>query len=177
MRRTIVRSRRALAVMAIALLGAIHSACAQDLVIDGETIADARLLAAARKDGRVVYYGIYPENGMDLIRAAFAKDTGVAIEFVRLITQRMHPRVVTEFAARKLEADYVDLTDLTLVTQRAGVGQGRDPGQHLADPPDRADRPGDRQGEGLDRPDRPARDPEPAEPRRGGERHRLRPRA
>ena len=59
---------------------------------------------------------------MDLIRAAFTKDTGVAIEFVRLITQRMHPRVVTEFAARKLEADYVDLTDLTLVKDLVDKG-------------------------------------------------------
>jgi glutamine cyclotransferase len=40
--------------------------------------------------------------------------------------------------------------------ERAGMGQGRDPGQYLADRPHRPHRPGDGQGEGLDRPDGPA---------------------
>lgn len=118
------RHRSILAVALVAACAGLAGApaIAQDLVIDGERIADAALLAAARKEGKLVYYGVYPESGMDLIRTAFRKDTGIEIEFVRLITQRLHPRVLTEHAARKLEADYVDLTDLTLIKDLVDKG-------------------------------------------------------
>ena len=103
-----------LVALAAALLAPL-AAAAQDLVLSGEPIADAALLVAARKDGKVVIYGVYPESGMDTIRAAFTRDTGITTDYVRLTTQRLHPRIATEHAAGKLEADFVDLSDLTLV--------------------------------------------------------------
>jgi len=88
-----------------------------ELVIDGETITDAATFDAAKKEGRLLLYGTYPGDAMSPIIAAFQSDTGLKVDFVRLPTQNMFQRVVSEFAAKKLEADYIDLADLTLVQQ------------------------------------------------------------
>ena len=98
------------------------AASAQPISVAGETIADETLAAAARKEGTLLLYGVYPEAGMDLIRAGFTKASGIPTEYVRLITQRLHPRVVTEFSAGKLEADFVDLSDLTLIKDLVDKG-------------------------------------------------------
>ena len=108
------RPRLRLLVLA-ALAGLSQGVAAQPVVVAGETIADEAVAAAARKEGTLLLYGVYPEAGMDPIRAGFTKASGIATEYVRLITQRLHPRVITEFAAGKLEADFVDLSDLTLI--------------------------------------------------------------
>lgn len=105
-----------LGAMVFALLaGLSRAAIAQPIMAGVETIADAPLAAAARKEGTLMLYGVYPESGMEQIRAGFTKATGIPTQFVRLITQRLHPRITTEFAAGKLEADFVDLSDLTLI--------------------------------------------------------------
>ncbi len=87
------------------------------LVIDGETIADAKTFDGAKAEGRLLAYGTYPADAMKPIMAAFQKDTGVTVEYVRLPSLNMYQRITSEFAAKKLEADYVDLTDLPLVGQ------------------------------------------------------------
>ena len=103
-----------LGVAAVALL--IGSpAFGQALVKDGEEIADAKLMAAAKAEGRVDIYGTYPSENLESVLEQFKKDTGLALEYVRLPTSRMYDRVLAEFSAGKLEADYVDLTDLMLI--------------------------------------------------------------
>jgi iron(III) transport system substrate-binding protein len=100
-----------------ALCFALCLPAAAQLVIAGEAISDAKTVDAARKEGRLLAYGTYPTDAMKPILAAFQHDTGVAVEYVRLPTQTMYQRVTSEFAAKKLEADYVDLTDLPLIAQ------------------------------------------------------------
>jgi iron(III) transport system substrate-binding protein len=99
---------------ALALL-ASAPAWAQALVKDGEEIADAKLMAAAKGEGRVNLYGTYPSENLEAVLEQFRKDTGLSLEYVRLPTSRMYDRVLAEFSAGKLEADYVDLTDLMLI--------------------------------------------------------------
>ena len=112
-------ARTILAALALSLPLA---ATAQPIIVGGETIADETLAAAGRKEGTLLLYGVYPEAGMDPIRAGFSKASGISTDYVRLITQRLHPRVVTEFSAGKLEADFVDLSDLTLIKDLVDKG-------------------------------------------------------
>jgi iron(III) transport system substrate-binding protein len=106
-------------VFAMAALLLSTSSRAQDLVVGGETIADAATVAAARAEGKLVLYGTYPSDAMASILAAFKADTGIAPDYLRLTSQILFPRVTSEFAAHRLAADYVDLTDPTLVGQLA----------------------------------------------------------
>lgn len=104
--------------IAVTIGTAFHSvapAHAQPLVIEGEEIASAELMAAARKERGITVFGVFPESSMALVAPEFRKDTGLTLDFVRLTTQRMHLRVTAEHAAGKLEADIVDLTDLPLI--------------------------------------------------------------
>jgi hypothetical protein len=90
-------------------------------VIDGEEIADAALMANAKKDGKIVYYGTWPPNAAASVQAAFKKTTGIEVEYLRLTTQALYPRVTAEFAANKLQADFIDMTDLILVQDAEAV--------------------------------------------------------
>jgi iron(III) transport system substrate-binding protein len=92
------------------------------LIIQGETISDAKTFEAARKEGRLLLYGTYPADAMNPILCAFEADTGIKTEFTRLSTQNMFVRATAEFAAKRLEADYIDLTDLTLVQRLVDLG-------------------------------------------------------
>ena len=85
------------------------------LVIEGETIADARTFDAAKNEGQLLVYGTYPADAMGPITKAFQADTAIKVDFVRLVTQSMFQRATSEFAANKLDADYIDLTDLPLI--------------------------------------------------------------
>jgi iron(III) transport system substrate-binding protein len=59
---------------------------------------------------------------MTPILAAFKADTGILPNYLRLTSQILFPRVTSEFAAHRLAADYVDLTDPTLVRQLVEQG-------------------------------------------------------
>ena len=104
------------------LAGAAPAAHAQALVIGGEEVADAALMASAKKEGKVVYYGTWPPNAAASVQAAFKKATGIEVEYLRLTTQALYPRVTAEFAANKLQADLIDLTDLILVQDLVDKG-------------------------------------------------------
>ena len=109
-------SRFATAIATLAVLAAsLGEARAQALVINGEEIADAKLFAAAKAEGRLDVYGTYPSENMEKALEPFRKDTGIKLDYVRVPTSRLYDRVVAEFAAGRLEADYADLTDLTLL--------------------------------------------------------------
>lgn len=94
------------------------TASAQALVINGEQIADAKTFAAAKKEGKVVFYGTWPERNFNPgIKANFEKETGITVEFVRMTTQVLFQRVTAEAAANRLAADVLDVTDAILLGQ------------------------------------------------------------
>ena len=110
-----MRGRNIIVALAMSALASLATAAQAQLAFDGETIADAKLLAAAKAEGKLLHYGTYPVDAMKLVHAVFEKDTGIKVEYVRLPSQGMFARVTTEFAAKKLEADIVDLTELPLI--------------------------------------------------------------
>ena len=85
-----------------------------ELVVDGEEIADAKLMAAARAEVKVNLYGTYPTETISPVLEAFKKDTKLDLDYVRLPGFQMFERLSREFEAGKMEADYADLTDLSL---------------------------------------------------------------
>jgi iron(III) transport system substrate-binding protein len=96
----------------MSLSGPIH---AQALVVDGEEIADAKLMAAAKAEGGLQAYGVIQSESMADFLDAFQKDTGLKIEYVRVPTSKLYDRVIAEYSAGKLDADYADLTDVSLI--------------------------------------------------------------
>lgn len=95
----------------------------EDLVIDGETIADADLLEAAlAEDGPLLLYITSPEEAMQPIRDAFTEATGIATEHVRLPAARLYERVMSEFGGGVLEADVIDQTDRLLTQDMVDQG-------------------------------------------------------
>ncbi len=113
---------RAVGIAAVlSVLSPIAGAHAQ-LVVDGETIADKTLFDAARKEGQMNLYGTWPPENQKALSDAFTKDTGIRINFVRGTSGKMYPRILAEFGAGRLGADFVDLTDLTFVISLAEKG-------------------------------------------------------
>ena len=108
---------RGIGTAAAAMLGLFMfgEARAQALVIDGEEIAAAKLFAAAKAEGKVSLFGARPSESIGPVFELFKKDTGLAIDYVRMPSNKMFERVNAEFAAGKLDADYADLTDLAMV--------------------------------------------------------------
>lgn len=105
------------------LLAATTQAARAQLVIAGEHIADKALLDAARKEGQLSIYGAWPPSNQKTLSDAFTKDTGVKVSFVRATSGKLFPRVLAEYSAGRLGADYIDLTDLTFIKElvRKGV--------------------------------------------------------
>jgi iron(III) transport system substrate-binding protein len=95
----------------------LGTAAEAQLVVDGETISDAKTFTAAKAEGRLLHYGTYPIDAMKPIHQAFEAETGLKVEYVRLPSQSMYQRVTSEYAAKRLEADIVDLTELPLIQQ------------------------------------------------------------
>lgn len=106
------------------LAGAASAATAAspDLVAGGVTIADGATLDAARSEGKLVLYSTYDSVVMKPIVERFKADTGLSVDVIRLTSQPMFDRVMAEFTAHKLGADYVDTTDITLTDQFAKRG-------------------------------------------------------
>ena len=100
-----------------------NTAHAQALVLDGEEIADATLYAAAKKEGGLSVYATYTSESMSDALEGFRKDTGLAIDYIRVPTSKLYDRAIAEFTAGKLTADYMDLTDLSLIEdwKRRGI--------------------------------------------------------
>ena len=114
MRKTLLSYLTLIGVMSIALSG---EARAQALVIDGEEIADAKLMAAARAEKQV---DVYSTNQTELMREvldSFQKTTGIEVNYLRVPTAKLYDRVLAEFTAGKLDVDYANLTDLTLIKE------------------------------------------------------------
>ncbi|MGE3244947.1 MAG: ABC transporter substrate-binding protein [Beijerinckiaceae bacterium] len=114
--------KRTAALTWIAAASLYCGGAAAQLVVDGEQIAERALFEAAKKEGQLNLYGTWPPANQKILSDAFTKDTGIKISFVRATSGKLYPRVLAEFAAGRLGADFVDLTDLTFVLDLAKKG-------------------------------------------------------
>lgn len=102
--------------------GMAQGAHAQALVVDGEEIASADLMAKAKAEGKIVIYSTLAERMFAPAKKAFIEDTGLEVEHINLITPRLYARATSEFTAGKLVADWVDTTDPLLTRELVKVG-------------------------------------------------------
>lgn len=112
----------ALAALALALTGCssggssavVSETAAVDtsdgLVIDGERIADKATFEAAGAQTLTIYTG-YQEANQQEVNAAFTEDTGIAVEYVRDVTNKLSERILSEAGAGQLGADVVITSD------------------------------------------------------------------
>lgn len=91
------------------------------LVLAGESIADAELLAAAREETLVWYTGSGQESA-ELTAARFEAETGVKIEMTRLPSSKLSERVLSEAGAGRLGAGVVTVTDPVIAENFAADG-------------------------------------------------------
>lgn len=75
------------------------------LVIDGETIADEELLAAARAEGVIALYTVMPEQQAITIGKQFTADTGVEVQVTSAPGTELATRIKTEADAGNLAGD------------------------------------------------------------------------
>jgi iron(III) transport system substrate-binding protein len=92
------------------------------LVLDGQTVASAKLLAAARKEGTLTLYTAMSTKSVTSDTETFTKDTGVKVNFVYLAGNELNQRILTELQAHKLGADVIQQTSYTLVESDAQQG-------------------------------------------------------
>jgi len=107
-RRTILKGAAAAALAMPAL--------ATRALADGE-FGSAELIAAAKKEGRLVYYTAnFAEVEQEVINAFNKRFPEVKVEMVRAPGGQLITRVKTEAAANKLSADVVDHSDRALMS-------------------------------------------------------------
>lgn len=80
------------------------------LVIDGESIADKTTYDKAKTQTLSFYTG-WTESCESAFVAAFTKDTGIKVNFVRLTPNKLAERVLSEQGAGKLGADVIRTSD------------------------------------------------------------------
>lgn len=80
------------------------------LVINGEQIADQETYEAAKEQTLTVYTG-YQEANQHVLNEAFTEDTGIKVEFVRDVTNKLSERVLSEAGAGQLGADVLITSD------------------------------------------------------------------
>jgi iron(III) transport system substrate-binding protein len=110
------------ACLAYAVPGWTAAVAAQALVIDGETIAGAELVQAAKAEGSLLVYTANFEDSERPLLELFRKDTGIKSEMIRLATGRLFERVMTEFSGKRLQADVVGVTDMELAARLVDAG-------------------------------------------------------
>lgn len=100
----------------------------EDLVIDGEMIADAELLAAAQEEGSFVFYTGASEQSESVLAEQFTEDTGIDVEIVRLPPNRLSERILSEQGADQLGADVIRTSgeDLTIGISDSGAFEPHD---------------------------------------------------
>jgi iron(III) transport system substrate-binding protein len=120
-------SRRLFLALAGGALAAPHVARAQGLVIDKDMIADEDLLKAAKREGTLTVYGSLPTRNWSPAGEAFQKESGIQVNYINLISPRIFARANAEFAAGKLEADWVDTTEVLMAKDWMERGLLRQP--------------------------------------------------
>jgi len=74
---------------------------------------DAKLIEAARKDGKLVVYGTMQSDTFDLLQKSFQKKTGIAIDYWRTSATKVMDRALSEARAGKALFDLVMSTEDT----------------------------------------------------------------
>jgi iron(III) transport system substrate-binding protein len=77
------------------------------LVLDGQTVATASLLAQARKEGSLTMYTSITAASMAATAQKFQQDTGVKMNVVSIPSNMLDQRMLTELSGHKLGADVV----------------------------------------------------------------------
>src|SRR5436190_22170794 len=86
------------------------------------------LIAAAKKEGRLVYYTAnFAEVEQEVIKAFYKRFPEIKVEMVRAPGGQIITRVKTEAAAGKLAADVVDHSDRGLMLEIADLFQDYTP--------------------------------------------------
>lgn len=75
---------------------------------------DAKLIEAAKKDGRLVLYGTMQPDTFELLHKAFQKKTGITIDYWRASASRVMERALSESRAGKALFDLVMATEDTM---------------------------------------------------------------
>ncbi|WP_431710557.1 ABC transporter substrate-binding protein [Glutamicibacter uratoxydans] len=82
----------------------------EGLVINGEVIADQELYEAAKDQTLTIYTG-YQEANQTVVNDAFTADTGIKVEYIRDVTNKLSERILSEHGANKLGADVIITSD------------------------------------------------------------------
>jgi iron(III) transport system substrate-binding protein len=92
------------------------------LVINGEQILDQEAYEAAREQTLTVYTG-YQEANQEVLNEAFTEDTGIKVEYVRDVTNKLSERILSEAGAGQLGADVVITSDYKVANEfdKAGI--------------------------------------------------------
>jgi iron(III) transport system substrate-binding protein len=87
----------------------------------------AKLIEAAKKDGKIVAYGSLESDTMDAIMQAFQKKFGIEAEYWRASATKVMDRAMTEFRAGKPLADVIVTADNVMrLMQQQGFFQKYD---------------------------------------------------
>jgi iron(III) transport system substrate-binding protein len=68
---------------------------------------DAKLLADAKKEGRVVVYGSLESDVFDEIKSAFEKKAGITIDYWRASAASLTDRAISEHRSAKVQSDVI----------------------------------------------------------------------
>lgn len=71
----------------------------------------AKLIEAAKKEGKVVVYGSLESDTVEAIKQAFAKKTGIEVDYWRASATKVMDRAMSEFRAGKPLADVILIND------------------------------------------------------------------
>jgi iron(III) transport system substrate-binding protein len=97
----------------------------------------AKLLEAAKKEGKVVAYGSLESDTTDAIMQAFQKKFGIEVEYFRASATKVMDRAMSEFRANKPLADVIITADNVMrLMQQQGVFQKYDSPTNSAFPKD-----------------------------------------
>lgn len=83
---------------------------------------DAKLIEAAKKEGKVVAYGSLESDTTETIKKAFEKKTGIQMEYWRASATKVMDRAMTEYRAGKPLFDVILTNDNPLqIMQKEGI--------------------------------------------------------
>jgi iron(III) transport system substrate-binding protein len=83
---------------------------------------DAKLIEAAKKEGKIVAYGSLESDTVEAIRKAFQKKTGIEMEYWRASATKVMDRAMTEYRAGRPLFDVILTNDNPLqIMQKEGI--------------------------------------------------------
>ena len=104
------------------ILIALGFASALAMPAAAQDFGPPELIAAAKQEGRLVYYTAnFAEVEQEVIKAFNKRFPEIKVEMVRAPGGQLITRVKTEAAAGKLSADVVDHSDRALMTDLVGL--------------------------------------------------------